>query len=139
MVPGLGAIFKRLTDPRAVTAGHWAGIRTIRTVGARMLTLLGFDVRTAADGYEAVEIFRRDSREIACVVLDMTMPRLDGPETLAELRRIRPDIPVVLCSGYDEQEVAARLHGIGSVSFIQKPYTVEALAVRLREALGGSS
>jgi PAS domain S-box-containing protein len=72
-----------------------------------MLRSLGYEGMVASSGTEAVEIFRRRSREIRCVFCDLTMPGMNGWETLAALRRIRPDVPAVLCSGHDEASVMA--------------------------------
>lgn len=94
----------------------------------RMLELLGFKVLTAADGHQAIEIFRAHQDEIACVVLDLTMPQMDGPTVLKELRRIKPDLPVILSSGYSEPETKRRLSGENVASFIQKPYQLRVLA-----------
>ena len=80
-------------------------------------------------------MFRERHAEIACVLLDLKMPDLDGEETYAELRRIRPDVPVVLCSGLLNQELRGRLASQGYAGFMQKPYGVDALRTTLREAL----
>jgi CheY-like chemotaxis protein len=73
---------------------------------------------------------------IDCVVMDLTMPNLDGAETLDELRRIDDSVQVVLCSGYSEQDVSDRFEGRGFAGFIQKPYSSEELAGVLRRVLG---
>ena len=72
-----------------------------------MLTRLGYVVLEAKDGVEAVEIFQQHQDEISCVLSDLTMPRMNGWETLAALRKISPKIPVILSSGYDEAQVMA--------------------------------
>jgi two-component system, cell cycle sensor histidine kinase and response regulator CckA len=72
-----------------------------------MLKHLGCEAIGAADGAEALEIFRRRRDEFRCVLCDLTMPGMNGWETLAALRQIRQDIPVILCSGYDEARVMA--------------------------------
>lgn len=122
------------------SASEWCGSgtvllvdddETILGIGRLMLERLGFSVLTAGDGQEAVEIFRFRGKEIALVLLDLTMPRMNGEEAFRELRRIDPGVRVVLSSGYSEQEIAARFAGRGLAGFIQKPYQVE----RLRETL----
>jgi CheY-like chemotaxis protein len=112
---------------------------TVLTVGGRMLQKMGFEVLTAGDGIEAVEIFRQHQDEIVCIVLDLTMPRMDGEETFRELRRIRSGVPVLLCSGYNEQDVVNRFAGKGLAGFIQKPYKLGELSHHLADVLGGSS
>jgi len=100
---------------------------TVRAVGKQMLERLGFTVLTAADGREALEIFRQQPAKIDCVVLDLTMPHMDGEEAFRELRRIRSDVRVLLSSGYNEQDVTQRFVGKGLAGFIQKPYTLAPL------------
>jgi CheY-like chemotaxis protein len=109
---------------------------TVRQVGKRMLERLGFEVILAADGQEAIETFRRRADQIRCVLLDLTMPRLDGEECFRELRRIRDDVRVVVTSGYNEQEVTQRFTGKGLAGFVQKPFTLSTLQETLWAILG---
>jgi CheY-like chemotaxis protein len=104
---------------------------TVRSVAQAMLEELGFDVLTAGDGLEAVERFREDGDRISVVILDMTMPRMNGEEAFDEIRRIDPDARVVLSSGYSEQEATERFSGKGLSGFIQKPYRLELLREKL--------
>jgi len=104
-------------------------------VGKQMLERLGFSVLTASDGHEALKMFRQHACDIACVLLDMTMPHMNGEETFREMRRIHPDVTVILCSGYNEQEVTQRFAGKGLAGFIQKPYTMATLKEKLMEIL----
>ena len=99
-----------------------------------MLTSLGFTVLAAKDGVEAVEVFRRHRDEIRCVLLDLTMPRMDGWETLAALRALRPDLPVVLVSGYDEARALQGEHPELPQAFLHKPYRMEELKAALSKA-----
>jgi PAS domain S-box-containing protein len=108
---------------------------TVRLVGASMLEQSGFSVVTAADGSEAVDYFREHQDEIGCVLLDLTMPRMDGRETFDELRRIRSDVRVVLSSGYSEQEVYGRFAGQGIAGFVQKPYLMDRLVGEVQRAM----
>jgi len=99
---------------------------TVRAIGGEMLRELGYSVVTASDGREALEVFNgRD--DICLVILDLTMPRLDGEQTFRELRRIDPGIKVIMSSGYNEQEVAQRFVGKGLSGFVQKPYNLSTL------------
>ncbi len=109
--------------------------QTVRAVAKMILEEFGFDVLTANDGAQAVEVFREHAKQIDAVLLDMTMPRLSGEEVFTELRRIRPDVPVVLSSGYNEEEATARFTGKGLAGFLQKPYRPNALIQKLRELL----
>ncbi len=105
--------------------------------GKLALERYGYKVLLAANGLEALELFREVSGEVALVLLDMTMPVMSGEETLAELRRIRPDVRVVVCSGYNELEAVRRFSGAGVEAFIQKPYTSAQLAEKVKAALEG--
>ncbi|MFH0980997.1 MAG: response regulator [Planctomycetota bacterium] len=100
----------------------------VRTVAAAILERSGFTVVAAPDGTEGLEIFRRHSAEIAAVLLDVTMPGMSAEDILAELRAIRPDIVVLLCSGYSEHEVARRFADKGVSGLIPKPFTMMSLA-----------
>jgi len=100
-----------------------------------MLERLGFQVLTARDGREAVELFRSHADEIACVLLDLTMPTLDGVMAFQEMRRWRPEGKVILSSGYNEQEVTQRFTGLGLAGFIQKPYRMHNLQEELQRVL----
>ena len=100
---------------------------TVRTVGRQMLERMGFVVIPAGDGREALDVFRKQADILDCVIMDLTMPHMDGEEAFREMRRIRNDVQVVLSSGYHEQEVTQRFTGKGLAGFIQKPYTMSAL------------
>jgi len=105
-------------------------------VARRMLHSAGFEVLTAKNGREAVEIFEKQGSQIAGVLLDATMPQMDGLETFEKLRRIRPDVRVVLSSGYSKQEATQRFTGKGLTGFIQKPYRFDELVDKMNEVLG---
>ena len=81
----------------------------LRKIVANSLTRLGFTVLAAKDGVEAVEVFRQHQGEFRLVLSDLTMPRMDGWETLAALRKLAPNLPVILSSGYNEAQVMAGL------------------------------
>jgi PAS domain S-box-containing protein len=110
---------------------------SVRTTACRMLERSGFQVLTAADGRKALEIYRARRSEIALVLLDLTMPDLDGEETFHALRQIDPNVRVILSSGYTESEIIPRFAGQGLTGFLQKPYTTTALVDCLRGPLGG--
>jgi len=109
---------------------------TVRAIGKTMLTKLGFDVILADDGRHALEMFEAHGEKIDVVILDLTMPHMDGEETFRELRRRKPDIRVIMSSGYNEQEVVQRFLVKRIAGFIQKPYGLEVLAGALKTALG---
>lgn len=103
---------------------------TVRSIGSEMLKELGFDVITANDGREAIKAFK-DGLGISFVILDLTMPHLDGEQCFRELRQLNPDVKVIMSSGYNEQEVTQKFVGKGLAGFIQKPYRLSVL----REAI----
>jgi len=109
---------------------------SIRSMGRRLLERAGFKVLTAADGREAVELYAQHRGEVQLVVLDMTMPHLDGEACFRELRRFDPHVKVIMTSGYSEQDVVARFVGKGLAGFVQKPYKAADLLPKLREVLG---
>ena len=109
---------------------------SVRTLGTRMLERIGFKVLVAADGQEALDIYRKRRDEIALILLDLTMPQMDGEETLHELRRIDAKVRVVISSGYTETEIAPQFAGKPLFGFLQKPYTLSALTQCLRDAMG---
>jgi len=82
----------------------------VRNVTKIILKRHGFEVLTAADGCEAIKLLQEHNGNIACILLDLTMPHMDGEETYRELRRISSDIPVIMTSGYSEQEIAKTLY-----------------------------
>lgn len=108
----------------------------VRKMGRTMLGRLGFEVITAKDGAEAVETFRERAGDICLVLTDLTMPRMNGWETLAALRKIRPDIPVILTSGYDEAQASIGDHADRPDAYLYKPYQKKTLLETLRKVLG---
>jgi two-component system, cell cycle sensor histidine kinase and response regulator CckA len=94
----------------------------VRASTAEMLERIGYTVLEARDGLEALETFRRAPGEISLVLLDLTMPRMDGHETLRELQKLQPDVKVILCSGYHEQEAMKETRLGDSVGFLPKPF-----------------
>jgi CheY-like chemotaxis protein len=131
--------------PQASGAGNeWKGSgtvlvvddnETVRDVAKRMLTRMGFDVLMAVDGTAAIGLFERRKEEIVCVLLDLTMPQMDGVECFRELRRIKPEVRVILSSGYNEKEATQRFTGKGLAGFVQKPYVSGILSKKLRDIL----
>jgi CheY-like chemotaxis protein len=99
---------------------------------------LGYTVLEAGNGREAIEIFQRHSTGIRLVILDLSMPVMNGGECLAQLRSIRADVPVLLSSGFGETEAASRFQSAGVTSFLQKPYTTQYLAELVKATLTGS-
>jgi PAS domain S-box-containing protein len=104
---------------------------TVRDIGKEMLQELGFSVITANDGKEALEVFK-DTADITFVILDLTMPKIDGEQCFRELKQIKPVVKVVISSGFSEYEVIQKFAGEGLAGFIQKPYKMSALKEVIR-------
>jgi len=103
----------------------------VRSVSQMILENAGFSVLTAKDGGEGLEVFLKHKEEIHAVLLDLTMPQMDGEEVFRQLRRICPKTPVILSSGYNEQVLEDRFEDCGFAGFLQKPYGAEQLIEKL--------
>jgi PAS domain S-box-containing protein len=107
----------------------------VRSVAESLLRSMGFEVILAEDGQEALEVFQATPEPFRAVLMDLTMPHLNGVETFRELRRLSPDCRVVLTSGYNEQDAVQEFIGKGLAGFVQKPFQREDLLAALRKAL----
>ncbi len=107
----------------------------VRKIGVVMLQRLGFSPMSAVSGPEAVALFRIHQDRICCVITDLTMPDMDGWETLAALRKIQPDLPVILASGHDQTHAMNRDHPEEFQVFLHKPYALIQLKNALQKAL----
>ncbi len=156
--PGRGSVFRvyfptcdrqpiRSAPPAAsMDAWHGSGLvlfaddeTSVRSLGERILKRAGFSVAAAADGQEAVEIFRARASEVKLVLLDMTMPIMNGEEAFRAMRDIREDIPILLSSGYNEQDAVQSFMEGGLAGFIQKPYRPSELITLIRNVLSKSA
>ena len=109
--------------------------KIVRNMIKEMLTLIGFTVLEASDGVEAVEVFRQHKDEIRLVLSDLSMPRMDGWETLTALRQIVPGLPVILASGYDQDFVMSGDHPEVPQAFLSKPFDLSGLKGAIQKAL----
>jgi DNA-binding response OmpR family regulator len=96
----------------------------------------GFAPLVAGDGHEAVELFRRHRDEVRAVLLDVKMPRLDGPGALARIRQIAPQVPCCFLTGYAEQYGAGNLLALGAARVFDKPFRLEEVLETLRGLCG---
>ncbi len=104
-------------------------------IGQEMLEHLGYQVVAARGGHDAVALFKDRSDSIDMVILDMVMPEMNGAQTFEALRKISPQLPVLLCSGYSLDGEASEIIASGCNGFIQKPFDIEGLSQRIREIL----
>jgi CheY-like chemotaxis protein len=154
--PGAGTTFRILLPgaapaaadlPRARNAREapeFAGAGTVlvvddesivRRTARGALERYGYKVLEASNGWEGIEAVRHSPQGFSLVILDLMMPVMGGEEACGEIKKIRPDLPIILSSGYDEQDATRRFGGKGVDGFIQKPYTANRLAVKIRDAI----
>jgi two-component system cell cycle sensor histidine kinase/response regulator CckA len=158
-VPGQGTTIRVLlppTDGKPVTTGRLLTLEddlprgagtvlivddedSVRTLAAAALRRAGWRTLQARDGLEALEKVGRHREKIRLVLLDMTMPRMDGPETWARLRDLAPGLPVLMSSGYAENEVRGRFEAGGPAGFLQKPYRAQELINAVADVLESRS
>ncbi len=111
---------------------------TVRRVTQSLVESMGYEVIAASDGIEGLALFREHRARIHGVILDLTMPRMDGAVLFREMQRIQPDVRVLLMSGFAEQQALARFAGEGLAGFIRKPFAREALRTKLDAVLQGA-
>ncbi|MBU1239886.1 PAS domain S-box protein, partial [Myxococcota bacterium] len=124
----------------AGTSGAWRGSGTIlladdesapRKITEKLLNAIGFECVCAEDGEEAIRLFQQDPDGFAMAVIDVMMPLCDGPACLRQLRRIRPDLPVLFISGFDDEALGTELSE-PATAFLQKPFLLDGLREHLR-------
>lgn len=107
----------------------------IRSVTERVLKRLGYRVLVAADGVEGLQTFRDHSEEIDCVLLDLTMPRMNGEELFHAIQAIKPEAQIILMSGYTEEDATGHIGVHGLAGFLQKPFTINELRDKINTTL----
>ena len=117
--------------PRWVALGGTALVvddeEVVRNVATEILSRCGMSLLSARDGIEAVELFQKHQAEIDVVLLDLSMPRLDGRSAAKRIRQHDPEVPIIVTSGYDEQEATLRFKETCCDGFLQKPFTAASL------------
>ena len=111
----------------------------LREVFSELLQLNGFEVIEAGDGEEALDLFDQAHGDVDCVVLDLSMPKLSGEEVFRALHQRRKDLPVVLVSGYSEQEILDRLDGADIAAALKKPVASKHLIDAVKQAIAINS
>ena len=153
-VPGKGTTFRivlpvskksvKISDAQTEKIKSWHGKGLvmvvddepdIRDLGKETLEQAGLDVVTANDGLDAVNIYKKYEDKIKLVLMDMTMPHLNGEETYRELCKISPDVKVILSSGYSEQEATKKFSETGLCGFLQKPYKPSELIDKVKNII----
>jgi PAS domain S-box-containing protein len=108
---------------------------SVRTVMQRMLAAYGLSVVTAEDGEAGVARFRERPQDISIVLLDLTMPGMDGEQVYQRLREIDPAVPIVMMTGFSHQEAVARCAALNVEALLQKPFRIEELQAVVRQAM----
>ena len=149
--PGRGSRFEVLLPAmrqQAIAMGPTppqSGVRTVlvvddeeivRRTTRSVLERKGYRVLLAENGQQAVELFREHAPEISVVLLDLTMPVMGGEEAARYLHAVRHDVPILVSSGYDENEVARRFAGSRVAGYVRKPYTASTLLERIQAVVG---
>ncbi|MCM0080568.1 response regulator [Geomonas sp. Red32] len=146
--PGVGTIFKvyfpistgagdakasplRTADSREGDPGGQGTVLLVddepelRAIGAILLKAMGFSVLTAEDGGGAVHLYEERKADIDLVFMDLTMPKMDGIKAYQEMRRLSKTVPIVICSGYDNNEISLAIKQDLLAGFVSKPYQTE--------------
>lgn len=142
LLPAVDAAREPLSQPEASVVAGVAGQsvlvaddeEVVRKIATIALNRRGYRVLTATNGEEALEMLRQDA-DISLVILDLTMPVMTGEQAIPLIKALRPGIPIILSSGFSEAEIARRIVSAGVTWFLQKPYTVAAIAAKVKEAL----
>jgi PAS domain S-box-containing protein len=108
---------------------------SILNLGTQYLSQLGYEVHSSDDAVEALKLFQRAPERYDLVITDMTMPKLTGEMLAREILTINPDIPVIMCSGYPDDDIRNRITAAGVKIFLQKPYQMRTLAKAIQQAL----
>jgi CheY-like chemotaxis protein len=106
-----------------------------RMVAVKTLRKAGFEILEASSGEKAVETFRRRQADIACSLLDMSMPGMSGVQTFEALRAIDPQAKAVMLSGFSREDASSLFGADGLAGFVQKPFLPKELAAKVRAAL----
>jgi len=107
----------------------------VAQMGHQLLTSLGYDAVACTSSLDALETFRAAPQGFDVVITDQTMPAMTGASLVAELRRIRPDIPIILCTGFSHLLTADQAQALGVDAFLMKPVGTHELAVTIHQVL----
>jgi CheY-like chemotaxis protein len=128
--------------PAAITGWKAEGLALVvddeppvREIASRMMQKIGFQTITAKDGQEALEQFQLHSAELKLILMDLTMPYVDGLEAFSSIHHQRPDLPVIIMSGYNEQEAIGHQSNRGLAGFLQKPFDLNTLRNKIHQVL----
>ena len=112
---------------------------SIVKMGHQRLERLGYKVESTTDPVETLELFRSKPNQFDLVITDLTMPKMKGDRLLKEIRNIRSDIPVILCTGFSEKMDEEKAKELGATGYLEKPHDKGELARMVREVLNGNN
>ena len=110
----------------------------VRHAARATLEHSGYTVFEACDGQDGMDLFSRLHDRVSAVLLDLTMPRMSGFEVWRRLQSMRPEMPILISSGFDESEAALQFGGVASIEFLKKPYTAATLIRKVQGMLAKS-
>jgi CheY-like chemotaxis protein len=110
----------------------------MQALGQELLEQHGFQVLVAGDGFEAIELYRRYSDQIALVILDLLMPNLDGGQTYLELKRINTNVKAFFCTAYTPEDIIGSLLAGEKLRAVQKPFRPDEFVQAVRELVAQS-
>lgn len=122
---------KRLKGPILIADDE----KLVRNISEFMLKKSGAEVMTACDGEEAIKMYKENKDKVDLVILDMVMPNKNGKDTFYELKKINPDLKVIICSGFSMNVEVSELLADGAACFVQKPFTKDDLMGAIKTAL----
>lgn len=111
--------------------------RAIRTLAQTAFNRVGLGILAAEDGHEARRLFRERVADISGALIDWCLPGASGDELCREIRRLRPDLPIIVVTGYDASSVKNSLCDLGVIDVIQKPFSFQVVAVQMLAAVSG--
>jgi CheY-like chemotaxis protein len=145
-LPVQQSVSSRDEDSSAIPSALWKGSGTIllvededqvRLIAKALLKNIGFTVLEAVNGKEALELYQKNATDITLVFTDMGMPIMDGYELFYELKKLNPELPIIVSSGYGDAEVSSRIDINSIAGLISKPYGPDQLREVLKSVLDG--
>jgi CheY-like chemotaxis protein len=107
----------------------------VMQIGHNMLEALGYTVFSTSSSMQAIEMFNADPGRFDCVITDMTMPQIRGDEMAGRLLEVRPDLPIILCTGFSEKISEEQALKMGIRAFLLKPFSMQNLGLAVQKAL----
>ena len=110
---------------------------SIVKMGSQRLERIGYKVESTTSPIEALDLFRSKSDQFDLVITDLTMPKMTGDKLVKEILNIRPDMPIIICTGFSEKMNGEKARAVGALGYLEKPYEKRELAMTVRKVLDG--